>query len=47
MGIGAWIMLIFGAAVLYGGLVWCLLITTRKKPAESEADQFEKPPEAA
>lgn len=30
---GAWVMLVFGAVVLYGGLAWCLKIavTSSKK----------------
>ncbi|MBC8205454.1 MAG: MetS family NSS transporter small subunit [FCB group bacterium] len=31
MPLSAWIMLIFGAAVLYGGLAWCITIAARKK----------------
>jgi hypothetical protein len=31
MTTGAWIMLIFGCVVLYGGLVWSLLRTKKDK----------------
>ncbi|MBN2542367.1 MetS family NSS transporter small subunit [bacterium] len=47
MGIGAWIMLVFGAIVLYGGFFWCLKIASQKKPAIPKVDDLEKPPETA
>ena len=46
MGIGAWLMLVFGAVVLYGGFLWCLMIANRKKPVTQELKQDNKPPEA-
>jgi hypothetical protein len=30
MSIGAWIMLVFGCAVLYGGLYWSIRIALKK-----------------
>ncbi|MBN1153736.1 MetS family NSS transporter small subunit [candidate division KSB1 bacterium] len=31
MPLSAWIMLIFGSIVLYGGLIYCLLIAYRSR----------------
>ena len=31
MPISAWIMLIFGCVVLYGGFAWCLKIALKNK----------------
>ncbi|MBW2038788.1 MAG: MetS family NSS transporter small subunit [Deltaproteobacteria bacterium] len=31
MSTGAWIMLIFGCVVLYGGLTWSLLRTKKRR----------------
>ena len=31
MPVSAWIMLIFGCLVLYGGFLWCLKIAISKK----------------
>ena len=31
MPLSAWLMLIFGALVLYGGLGWCLYIAIRNR----------------
>ena len=31
MPFSAWIMLVFGCLVLYGGLAWCVMIAIRKR----------------
>ncbi|NQT35155.1 MetS family NSS transporter small subunit [bacterium] len=31
MPVSAWIMLVFGCVVLYGGFLWCLRIALRSK----------------
>lgn len=37
MPVSAWIMLIFGCLVLYGGFFWCLKIAiSKKKEKEKE-----------
>ena len=35
---GAWLMLAFGCALLYGGLAVCLFIATGSKQFESDED---------
>jgi hypothetical protein len=37
MPAGAWIMLVFGAAVLYGGLAVCLRIAWKAEKAKRES----------
>lgn len=34
MPVSAWLMLIFGCLVLYGGFIWCLIIANRNKENE-------------
>ena len=34
MPVSAWVMLIFGAVVLYGGFFWCLKIALKSKKPE-------------
>jgi len=36
MPVGAWLMLIFGCVVLYGGFAWCLAIALRNRHASEE-----------
>jgi len=38
---GAWIMLAFGCALLYGGLAVCLFIASGSKQFESDEDDDE------
>jgi hypothetical protein len=35
MPLSAWIMLVFGCLVLYGGLAWCIAIAIRKRDKSS------------
>lgn len=37
MTIGAWIMLIFGCLVLYGGLAWSLYTAMKKRQPQKES----------
>ena len=39
MPVSAWIMLIFGCVVLYGGFLWCLRIAIKKKEAGEQVDK--------
>ena len=36
MSTGAWIMLVFGCVVLYGGLAWSIGIALKKRPLTTE-----------
>lgn len=36
MSTGAWIMLVFGCVVLYGGLAWSIGIALKKRPFTAE-----------
>ncbi len=36
MPLSAWLMLIFGCVVLYGGFIWCLLIAGRKRRSSGQ-----------
>jgi len=31
MPLSAWLMLVFGCAILYGGLAWCISIAARQR----------------
>lgn len=39
MPVSAWIMLIFGCLVLYGGFIWSLWIANRKKEAREQVSK--------
>jgi len=41
MNAGAWIMLVFGCALLYGGLAYCLFIAagSKKYPENGNGDE--------
>ena len=41
MSAGAWIMLVFGCALLYGGLAVCLFIAAGSKKYSDENDEEE------
>lgn len=42
MSTGAWIMLITGSVVLYGGLVYCLVLTKVRGKPDSYSDLAER-----
>jgi hypothetical protein len=41
MSLGAWIMLIIGAVAIYGGLIYCIILTTTRGKAHEYSDVVE------
>ncbi len=42
MPISAWLMLVFGCSILYGGLAWCITIAVRHRDRNAD-DQTPAP----